>query len=803
MPVEAGQNLSHYRLIEKIGEGGMGVVWKAEDTVLGRTVAIKVLPADVSRDAKRREMFLKEARLASSVSAAHVAQVYEFAREADLDFIVMEFVDGSPLSKLLGGCPLPPHKVVDLARQIANALSKAHRNRLLHRDLKPGNVMVTPDGEVKVLDFGLATLFERSDTLSPSQVTTRLGDEEIDAGKLAGTLPYMSPEQARMERLDARSDIFSLGTVLYEMTTGHLPFTGPTAGLILQAVQAARPKPAHDIVPQVPLELDRIIQKAMAPRRGDRYQDVEDLAVDLKRLGRELDSGSSPSYEDLARTSEQPPRKVAHAAVTSAALVVLIVGLGLWWRWSAEPPHLTTAETIESIAVIPFESVTPEKGMDYLRLAIPDEITTLLTYAPSLTVRPFSLIKRQLGSASDPLAFGRAVEATTVLAGHYSMEGAYLKITMEAINVESAGVVWRGSFRIPQNDLVQLQREIADSVHNGLLKKIGVQLPVGGADTQPTDEQAYKAFLRSLASADDPVPNEHAIEVLESAVTRDADYAPAWSELFRRYYFSSHFGSGGPKAMRRAEEALDRALSLDSNLPAAVGQRIRLRVERAELDVALEEARAFVAGRRADSVAHFTLAYALRFAGALKESCRECDIALALDPTNPTFRTCSLPFAILGDYERAKDFVSLDPGGEWAIEARALILMRQGKTEEAVTEWQRLPSNSPRTKKRALIEACLQHDNPSAIDAAANDLMNDELSRQDPERKFRAAALLAVCGRHADALRFLRLAVNDRYCSYPAMDLDPLFESVRGEPGFSTVRDAAIQCRQSVLHESN
>ncbi len=291
MLLEPGQSLSHYKLIEKIGEGGMGVVWKAEDTVLGRTVAVKVLPADLSRDEERRQMFFQEAKSASSVSTTHIVQVYEFGREGELDFLVMEYVEGNPLSKLLHGRPLPPRKVAALGAQIARGLAKAHRAKLVHRDLKPGNLLITPDGEVKIVDFGLATLCQRMDTVMLEEMTTRsvMGEsDEKQPRRLAGTLPYMSPEQVRLEELDGRSDIFSLGTILYEMTTGQLPFQGATHSDVMREVLKAQPEPAHDLVPSVPLELDRILTKAMAPRCEERYQDAETLAVDLTRLGKEL-----------------------------------------------------------------------------------------------------------------------------------------------------------------------------------------------------------------------------------------------------------------------------------------------------------------------------------------------------------------------------------------------------------------------------------------------------------------------------------------------------------------------------------
>ena len=367
MSVTPGQTLSHYRLVEKIGEGGMGVVWKAEDTVLNRTVAIKVLPVDVSRDEKRREMFLQEAQLAAQVGDAHIVQVHEFGREGDLDFIVMEFVEGNPLNKMLHGRPLPPHKVADFGCQVAQALSKAHRKQLLHRDLKPANVLVTPDGEAKVVDFGLATLFAAS---SFSQASTRTTELPPPERTLAGTLSYMSPEQARMEPLDGRSDVFSLGSILYEMTTGQLPFTGPTSVEVLQAVQQARPEPVHDLVPQVPLELDRIIQKAMAPRRVDRYQSMEDLAVDLSRLGRELESGSSPSYEDLAKTAapQLRPRRLLAGVVGALALVA--VALGVWWFGFKSSGGLDE----RTILILPMAVRGQEQGENYVGQAFAEAV---------------------------------------------------------------------------------------------------------------------------------------------------------------------------------------------------------------------------------------------------------------------------------------------------------------------------------------------------------------------------------------------------------------------------------------------
>jgi Tol biopolymer transport system component/tRNA A-37 threonylcarbamoyl transferase component Bud32 len=310
--LRSGQILSHYRLIEKIGEGGMGIVWKALDTILDRPVAIKVLHPDAAGEENRRRMFFDEARLASSLSQSSIVQVHEFAEHEGLRFIVMEYVEGRPLAAMLRHRRLQPDFIADLGHQMARALSKAHRKGLLHRDLKPSNIIVTPDGEAKLVDFGLATLVAGREKSISAMATTRTQSIEAtksgfeDPRQIVGTLPYMSPEQIRGERLDTRSDIFSFGTVLYEMATGQRPFHGSTNREIADEIQKTQPRPVHELVPKVPLELDRIIHKSLAKKPPDRYQTIEDLAVDLKRLGKDLESGSSPSYEAVAGAAAGP-----------------------------------------------------------------------------------------------------------------------------------------------------------------------------------------------------------------------------------------------------------------------------------------------------------------------------------------------------------------------------------------------------------------------------------------------------------------------------------------------------------------
>ncbi len=592
MTVERGRTLSHYRLIEKIGEGGMGVVWKAEDTVLNRTVAIKVLPADVARDEERRRMFLAEAQLASSLSHAHIAQVYELGREGDLDFIVMEYVEGKPLSHILHGRPLAAEKIASLGLQVAQAVARAHHKSLLHRDLKPGNILVTPEGDAKVVDFGLATLFERRDTTLVSELEAFSATESMlqDASQgatagafFAGTLPYMSPEQLRGEQLDARSDIFSFGTVLYEMTTGQRRFRGATRADVAKEILASQPSPVHDLVPRVPLDLDRIIHKSLSARPGDRYQTMDDMVVDLKRLARELESGSVVSFGDLnpARsTSRTPARKIlVRGGIAVIATIVLLVWVSSSRRGrELEAPSTPTEVAIHhersEIAVLPFQNLSAEGTNAYFAGGLHDELLTQLAKVAALKVISRTSVLGYAGTTKPLKAIASELGVGSVVEGSVQVLGERLRVNVQLIDAATDEHLWAERYDRTLDDAFAIQSEVAQRI----VAAVGAALTNaehGRLTATPTaNAEAYQMYLQGREYQARPSflrqNTEIAQQLYEQALGLDPNFAlahAALSEVHGMMHWYAYDRSTA-RAVRQREEA-EEALRLAPDLPQA------------------------------------------------------------------------------------------------------------------------------------------------------------------------------------------------------------------------------------------
>jgi len=557
------ETISHFRVTEKLGAGGMGVVYKAIDTRLDRPVALKFLPDKMAHDSQALERFRREARAASALNHPGICTIYDIGEQDGRTFIAMEFIDGETLRAHIQGKPLPLDETLKLGIQLAEALDAAHTQGIIHRDIKPANIFVTKRGQAKVLDFGLAKLVHKGIATPDTDSGSDTPDSTSIVGIISGTPAYMSPEQVRGDNLDPRTDIFSLGLLLYEMATGRQAFSGATGGAIIEAVLTRSPAPARTVNPNVPPRLEEIITKALHKNRDQRYQHAADIRTDLQQLERSSDSAW--------KTSEQPTETIQlstkndshstgdHPAQNPSSQTGTL-----------RPPRVS--KIIDSLAVLPFENSSRDPEHEYLSDGIAGSLINILAAVPKLRVMAQSTVFRFKGRGVDPQTVGRELNVRAVLAGRIMQSGGSLRIGAELVDVATGSRVWGAQYDRKPGDIFAIQDEISDEIWEALKLKLTRAEKKRLTKHQTNDAEAYRLYLKGRHHWNKWTEDGFykAIEHFQQAVEKDPAYALAHAGIADSYILLGWNSYLPPKAaFPKAKTAALAALRLDPDLGEA------------------------------------------------------------------------------------------------------------------------------------------------------------------------------------------------------------------------------------------
>jgi len=734
--LEPGQDFNRYKIVRKVGEGGMGEVYLAQDTDLKRPVAIKLLTSDVIRGSDQLPRFVREARVASALNHPNIITVYEIGQADDLHFISTEFVTGETLRRVLRA-PLKISDALDIAIDIASALVVAHDADIVHRDIKPENIMLREDGLLKVLDFGLAkSNKDKSEFIDPNEDTWH--SVKTEPGFIMGTAGYMSPEQARGEVLDARTDIWSLGVVVYEMIVGQPPFVGATPVDVVAAILKDEPRPIRNILSDSSGKLQRVIEKSLSKRPDRRYQTMQDMLSDMKSLRAGIETDGSES---------------------------------------------------RSVAILPFTNITGDASEKFFEYALADGVITELARSRSLTVRPSSAIAKYIGTNNDPLAIGRELNVDAILAANFLIAKKRIRVTTQLIDVLTENVIWSELIDSCADDIIGLQDTITRRIVDGLKCKLETPSPSAISVPVTSSSLAYTEYLRGRDQLRryvfHTVANENieiAIEHFRRAIELDPTFALAHCALGTSYLHKVLKVVGGKEDVEKAAVALDHALSLDPQMIEARAYRTMIDCLQGEVQRSREQM--FALRREAPNnfeVQYLSAAY-YRFDGDYENAFRCYIEMLRIDPTAKVAVHYSRArvFWYQGELDKALQEVEqaekLEPNHPFVKVFHAIVTFRAGDPAGAVETLRRLFETHPSAGVRPYLSMFL-----SALgerEAALNELTveTERIAEVDPDVSYWLASAYAMTEKTELALEWLErsIAVGNR--NLPWFESNPVWK---------------------------
>lgn len=679
-----GEKIGHYKVQSSIGAGGMGEIYRASDTRLRRDVAIKILPESLMKDVSAIERFMREAYAASALNHPNILTIFDIGEHENTHFIATEFVEGETLRQKMQNSRLRLTDILDVAIQTADALVAAHEAGIIHRDIKPENIMIRRDGYVKVLDFGIAKLSENESPEIDANAATLV--QSITAkGMILGTAFYMSPEQARGLRVDARSDVFSLGAVIYEMTARKLPFSGQTIADVIASILKSEPAPLSEIVKNLPPEFERIVAKSLNKKRAGRYQTMKDLAEDLRQI-----------RQRLAFQTELERIHISNDVFAASGEIFPLENATQILPKNSFPPRKTrTRKAIDSLAVLPLVNSGNDAETEYLSDGITECIINSLSKLPKLRVVPRSTVFRYKGQQNDLQQIGNELGVRAVFAGRILQIGDSLVVNAELVDIANEAQIWGEQYRREMTDIFTLLDEIAEDISEKLKLKLSGEDKKQLSKRFTENTEAYQFYLKGRYFVTSKRTEEwikKGIEYFQKAIDFDPNYALAYSGIAEAYGFlASSTGGWSPRnAYPKAEAAAMKALELDESLGEA---HCSLGFSRLLFDWDFAEAeRQF---KRAIELSpnypnsHDGYGFYLKAVGRHTEAIAKCQQAQKLDPLSP-FAHVSLGYAyyFARDYEKAieecRKALEMDRNSTFAHRNLGLAYLQQGKLEKAI-----------------------------------------------------------------------------------------------------------------------
>jgi len=794
-PIRAGDRFNQYRILSLLGAGGMGEVYLAEDTSLRRNVTLKFLPAVLTKDKAHLQRFEVEARAVAALSHPNVCIIHEVIQSEDgRHCIVMEYIEGMTLRQRMAQDQIGVDEALDIAIQIASALCSAHRAKIVHRDIKPENVMLREDGFVKVLDFGLAKLAETKPEPANSEAETRAVDPRTLPGVLMGTVAYMSPEQARGLLVDARTDIWSLGVVLYEMIAGRQPFDGPTPTDVIIQIAERDPAPLARSQPRAGF-LQPIVTKTLAKDRNDRYPIAEQALLDLKNAKRELELGTDPGFH-----KRSGPRLLTKTATAIAAIVIGFVALAIWFtRQPKTPTPAAAARPIHSLAVLPMENFSGDPGQDYFADGMTETLISGLARVGSLRVTSRTSVVQFKGSQKPLKQIAKELNVDAVIEGSVQRFGDQIRVGVRLIDAEAEDLIWSKEYNSDLRDVLTLQNELAQAVTQAIRIKLTPQEQSRLAERRRINPAAYDDFLRGryYLNRQTKSDNDSAIQSLSRAVEADPEFAGGWAELAQAYVWKLFLFAPDEKDLQqKAFVAVEKALALDPDLAEAYLARGRLLWTPANHfphDQAIQEYRRALVLNPSLDEARNQLAVVLGHVGLVDEALAELDQALKTNPGNTLarFRVGEV-LLFKGEHEKALAAlrnVPAETNPSLVGHQIVLTLFDLGRKEEAAATLEKFLKDYPEDNRGLFTSLQAMLAAADGQPRVAEEKIKLAIERGKGFGHFHHTAYHIACAyalmnRKEEAIKWLESAADNGFPCYVLFATDHNLDSLRQHPRF-------------------